>query len=233
MSSIVSRWSVWRLSYSALVGMVCLLSATAASAQNGEAGVQRALQQALSQPAPDRVDAAAVETLSFERDAQVTARVQREAIEAFGRNAEQLAGLEELIGSGKMLHEFDSLLKRYGYDPSNLGDVLAAHLLISWEVANDRDSKSSPQGQRAVRRQLIGPLAAVPQVAAMSDADKQAQAERTAYLTMVHAFSYQTLKRQGNRDALRELASGTRQGLQANGIDLLQLELGDGGLVKR
>lgn len=221
----IARWA----------GVVCIavLCAGGASAADGDAGVQLALQQAISRPAPAQVDAQAVETLSFRRDAAVSARVQQETIRAFGRNPQQVADLEKIIGSGEMLREFDKILRRYGYDPTNLGDVLAAHLLISWEVVNDRDSRQSPAGQRAVRRQLIGPLAAVREVAAMSDADKQAQAERTAYLTMVSALTYQSMKREGNRQALTALSANVRQGLQGNGVDLQRVSLGDGGLVTR
>lgn len=221
----IARW--------ASVVCIALLCAGGASAAGGDAGVQRALQQAIARPAPAQVDAQAVETLSFRRDAAVSTRVQQETIRAFGRNPQQVADLEQVIGSGEMLREFDKILRRYGYDPTNLGDVLAAHLLISWEVVNDRDSRQSPEGQRAVRRQLIGPLAAVPDVAAMSDADKQAQAERTAYLTMVSALTYQTLKRDGNRQALTALSASVRQGLQGSGVDLQRVSLEDGGLVTR
>lgn len=202
-------------------------------AADGDAAVQRALQTAISRPAPAQVDASAVEALSFRRDPAVSARVQQETIQAFGRNPQQTADLEKVIGSGEMLGEFDKILRRYGYDPTNLGDVLAAHLLISWEVVNDRDSRQSPDGQRAVRRQLIGPLAAIPEVVAMSDAAKQAQAERTAYLTMVSALTYQTMKRDGNRQGLQSLSASVRQGLQGNGVDLQRVSLGDGGLVAR
>lgn len=217
----------------AWIWMLSALVATQVLAQQGDAAVQRALQQAISRPAPAQVDAQAEEALSFRRDAAVSTRVQQETIRAFGRNPQQVADLEKVIGSGEMLREFDKILRRYGYDPTNLGDVLAAHLLISWEVVNDRDSRQSPDGQRAVRRQLIGPLAAVPEVAAMSDAAKQAQAERTAYLTMVSALTYQSLKQQGNRDALRALSASVRQGLQGNGVDLQRVSLGEGGLVTR
>jgi hypothetical protein len=216
-----------------LMGAMMLLAGAAVHAADGDAAVQRALQQAVSRPAPAQVDAQAVQTLSFRRDPAISARVQQETIQAFGRNTQQVADLEKVIGSGELLRQFDGILRRYGYDPANLGDVLAAHLLISWEVANDRDSARVPDGQRAVRRQLIGPLAAVPQIAGMSDAAKQAQAERTAYLTMVSALSYQTMKRQGNREALAALASGVRKGLQGNGIDLQRIELTDDGLVAR
>lgn len=216
-----------------LMGAMMLLAGAAVHAADGDAAVQRALQQAVSRPAPAQVDAQAVQTLSFRRDPAISARVQQETIQAFGRNTQQVADLEKVIGSGELLRQFDGILRRYGYDPTNLGDVLAAHLLISWEVANDRDSARVPDGQRAVRRQLIGPLAAVPQIAGMSDAAKQAQAERTAYLTMVSALSYQTMKRQGNREALATLASGVRKGLQGNGIDLQRIELTDDGLVAR
>ncbi|VXB17917.1 conserved hypothetical protein [Luteimonas sp. 9C] len=216
-----------------LLACVLALAVPSAWGADGDAAVQRALLQAVSQPAPVEVDARAVDTLSFRRDAAVSARVEQETIQALGRNPGQIAELEEVIGSGDMLREFDKILRRYGYDPTNLGDVLAAHLLISWEVVNDRDSRQSPDGQRAVRRQLIGPLAAVPEVAAMSDAAKQAQAERTAYLTMVSALTYQLLKQQGNREALRALSASVRQGLQGNGVDLQRVSLGDGGLVTR
>jgi len=223
-----SRWIAWASTLLCACAM-----ATSLHAADGDAAVQRALQQAISRPAPAQVDAQAVETLSFRRDAAVSARVQEETIRAFGRNPQQVADLEKVIGSGEMLREFDKILRRYGYDPTNLGDVLAAHLLISWEVVNDRDSRQSPDGQRAVRRQLIGPLAAVPEVAAMSDAAKQAQAERTAYLTMVSALTYQSMKQQGNRQALTALSASVRQSLQGNGVDLQRVALGDGGLVTR
>ncbi|KPN16731.1 hypothetical protein AO715_01075 [Xanthomonas sp. Mitacek01] len=216
-----------------VVLLVAVCTVGIAHASGGDAGVRRALQQAVSAPAPANVPEAAVAALSFRRDAALSAQVQRETIQAFGRTPQQVAELEKTIGSGEMMREFDKILRRYGYDPTNLGDVLAAHLLISWEVANDRDSRQSPAGQRAVRRQLIGPLAAVPEVAAMSDAAKQAQAERTAYLTMVSALTYQTMKREGNRDGLRTLAAGVRQGLQGNGVDLQRVSLGEGGLVAR
>lgn len=219
--------------FGGLLACVLTLFAPGARGADGDAAVQRALQQALSQFAPAEVDARAVDTLSFRRDAAVSTRVEQETIQALGRNPGQIADLEKVIGSGDMLREFDKILRRYGYDPTNLGDVLAAHLLISWEVVNDRDSRQSPDGQRAVRRQLIGPLAAVPEVAAMSDAAKQAQAERTAYLTMVSALTYQSLKQQGNREALRALSASVRQGLQGSGVDLQRVSLGDGGLVTR
>ncbi len=220
------------------VQTLCLLLTLAvmcsgASASGGDDAVARALQQAIARPAPAQVSADAVSTLSFRRDPAISAEVRRESIRSLGRNAEQLAELETIIGSGEMLQEFDKILRRYGYDPSNLGDVLAAHLLISWEVVNDQDSRRSADGQRAVRRQIIGPLAAVPQVAAMSDAAKQAQAERTAYLTMISALSYQSLKREGDRQALTALSANVRRALQANGVDLTRVSLGDGGLTTR
>lgn len=211
----------------------CLVLMGTALAGDGDAGVRRALQQAVSGPAPEALADDVVAALGFRRDAAVTARVQQETIRAFGRTPDQRAGLEQAIGSGAMMREFDAILRRYDYDPDNLGDVLAAHLLISWEVVNDVDSRRNPAGQRAVRRQLMGPLAAVPEVAGMDDAAKQAQAERTAYLTMVSALSYQTMKRDSDRRGLAALAAGVRSSLQTNGIDLQRVHLEDGGLVAR
>lgn len=192
------------------------------------------LQQALSWPAPAaEPPPAAIRTLSFVPDPAVTAREQERIIAHLASQPEGGAGFTEAIRSGKLLGEFDRLLRRYDHSPNNLGDVLAAHLLMSWEIVNDRDSRQVPAGQRAVRRQLMAPLAALPKYARMSDSEKQAQAERTGYLTMISVSAYQSLKRSGNTAQLESLQRNLREKFLASGIDLRRLELTDGGLILR
>ena len=80
----------------------------------------------------------------------------------------------------------------------------------------------------------VGPiLAAVPAIAGMSDAQKQAQAERTAYLTMVAGSAYQELKGGGQPARLADLQRNVRASLLRSGIDLERLALTEDGLVAR
>ncbi len=191
-----------------------------------------ALDAALSRPAPAQAPAEAVRKLAFARDPQVTAR-EREAFIARIANQPGGEAMAQAIRSGKLMGEFDRLLRRYGYSPQNLGDVLAAYLVICWEIVHEADSNDEPAGQRAVRRQLAGALASVPSVAKLSDAQKQAQAERTAYLTMAAGSAYQELKRSGQRARIAELQREVRADLMKSGVDLRTLDLTSGGLIRR
>lgn len=204
------------------------------AAQPASHALQATLRRALSHPAPAaEPPKAAIRTLSFVPDPAITAREQERTIAFLRKRPGDAAAMEKAIRSGRLLGEFDRLLRRYDHSPDNLGDVLAAYLILSWEIVNDRDSTKVPAGQRAVRRQLIGPLAALPKYASMSDADKQAQAERTAYMTMIAVGAYQQLKRSGDRAQLAALQRSVRDSVLASGIDLRRLELTDGGLVAR
>jgi len=203
------------------------------SATTSERALHDALESALSRPAPAQVPADAVRTLDFERDAAVSAR-EREAFAAHLAKQPNGGGpVVQAVRSGKLMDEFDRLLQRYGYSPRNLGDVLGAYLVICWEIVSESDSNDEPAGQRAVRRQLAGPLASVPAIARMSDAQKQGQAERTAYLTMVAASAYQELKRGDKPAQLADLQRNVRASLLQSGIDLEQLVLTEDGLVAR
>lgn len=202
------------------------------AAATSQSSLKATLQHALSRPASAaEPPEAAIQVLSFHSDPAVTAREQERIIAHLASQPDGGAGFTQAIRSGKLLGEFNRLLRRYDHSANNLGDVLAAHLIMSWEIVNDRDSRQVPAGQRAVRRQLMAPLAALPKYARMSDADKQAQAERTAYLTMISVTAYQSLKRSGDTAQLGSLQRNLREKFLASGIDLRRLELTDGGLV--
>lgn len=210
---------------------------TTASAPASRPGAQRelqaALKTALSRPAPASVDPADARALEFRRDPAVTARERERAIEHIRRSGGGSGALEARIRSGAMLDGFDALLRRNGYSPTNLGDVLAAYLVLSWEVANGRDATAQPEGMRAVRRQLAGPLARVEGITALDDAARQGQAERSAYLALLAAALNQSLASGTDPARLAELRRSVRQGMLGSGIDLTALELTRDGLVAR
>jgi hypothetical protein len=208
-------------------------AASSAGAPSAQISVQAALKEALSRPAPEEVPRAAVDALSFKADPAVTERERQRTIEHLSGQPGAGGPATAAIRSGALWREFDDLLRRYGYSSQNLGDVLAAHLVISWEIVNGRDSTQVPRGQRAVRRQLLGPLSRVETIAGMDDAGKQAQAERTAYMTMIAAAAYQELKDGRDPAQLESLQRNLRESVKRSGPDLERLELTDGGLIQR
>lgn len=210
-----------------------LLAGAPAPGAAAQRELEAALRSALSRPAPPGVAPSAVAALDFRRDPAVTAREQERAIAHLQRSGGHAEALEARIRSGAMLDEFDALLRRYGYSPTNLGDVLAAYLVLSWEVANGRDATAQPDGLRAVRRQLAGPLAGVDAVAGLDGAAKQAQAERSAYLALLATMLARELEGGNDRARLEALRDSVRRSVLGSGIDVRTLELGPEGLVAR
>lgn len=184
------------------------------------------LREALSRPAPATLPAGAPR-MSFRPDPRVSARVRDEMAAYLDANG--AGAFAQGVRSGKLLQGFDGLLRRYGYSPQDFADVVAAHVLVSWEIVNARDSTTQPRGQRAVRRQLAGPFAASTALSGLGDAALQAQAERTSYMTMIAAAGNRTSDA-SERDALR---ARLRSEFQALGIDLRDYVLTDDGLVPR
>lgn len=199
------------------------------STMASQATVDAALRKALTAPAPAQADASA---LDFRRSAAVTA-TERDRMASQAASQPNGAALEDVVRSGKLLSEFDGLLRRFGYSPQNLNDVLAAWLVLAWEIVNDGDAAAQADGAKAVRRQLAGPLSAVPALRDMDDAAKQTQAERTAYMAMVAVASHQALKRGGDPAKLEALRRDVRQDLLKSGVDLQRYTLTRDGLRPR
>lgn len=191
------------------------------------------LQSAFAKPAIlAEPSAAAIATLAFRPDPSITRREGERAAEFSDLDESRSPATVRGLRSGKLLKEFNSLLTRHDYDPDNLGDVLAAYTLLMWEIVADRDSSDVPAGQGAVRRQLVGPLAALPQMAQLSNEAKQRRAERTAYQSMLAIYAFRGAKKRGDRRRVQHIQSTVSRSFKKSaGIDLATLELTSGGLV--
>ncbi|MGO1070916.1 hypothetical protein [Lysobacter sp. CA199] len=163
--------------------------------------------------------------LRFRRDAALSARLQ-------GRQAGlALKGLS--LTPAQMRERFEALLTLYGYSRDDLGDVAAAYLVMAWEVANDRNAKDVPGGERAVREQLRRAMLANPGLARMTDGQKQELAERLTYSAVRNGMAYQVYRQTGARAELDALSERMRREVQHQGLDLRQFQLSGSGLVRR
>lgn len=138
--------------------------------------------------------------------------------------------LRPVIASGRMMGEYDKLMRHLGLSQHDLADVMTAYLLVSLEAVQDQTPTAAQRG--AVRRDVAARLAAAPGLQRLPARDRQVLAERYAYSTLSTGLTFQVLKR-ANRNA--ELAQFrqrvSRNVARATGIDPARVALGESGLT--
>ncbi|MBE0592661.1 MAG: hypothetical protein IH616_09715 [Gemmatimonadales bacterium] len=177
------------------------------------------------------------ESLKFRRTSAVTDELAERFAETLapaltkGRNKEQIA---DLVRGGQLQDGFRKLLQPYGLSDRDVADVLASHMVMTWQVANDHSSQPPRSDVLAVRTQVRETLARAAWVRAMDDADKQRFAESLSVGTMMivgrYVHGYETKDRATIDMAIRDARDMARS--FAN-IDMTHLALTDQGLVRR
>lgn len=150
---------------------------------------------------------------------------------AQGRTRQELAAL---VRGGQLQDGFRKILQPYGFSDRDVADVLAGHLVMTWQVANDHNSQPPRSHVLAVRSQTREALARAGWVRAMDDADKQRFAETLSVGTMMivgrYVNGYDTKNRRTIDMAVRDARDMARS--FAN-IDMSGYALTDQGLVPR
>ncbi len=184
-------------------------------------------------PPPVAGDAA----LRFAPSAEVTREVNAMLAEGLapalapGRTAGEF---RSLLDSGRLQAAFRRILAAEGFSDTDLGDVLAAHLIVLWQVANDRADLKEPRGYQAIRAALRDALVAGGWVALLTDAQKQTYAELIGTGSMLIVARYVDGKQAGDAAAVARAAAEARDlALGHAGIDLLAHDLTPAGLVPR
>lgn len=162
----------------------------------------------------------------------VTARVRQEVLASALPTSPNPAGLRAAVEAGTPWLEFDRLLRQHGYDPRDLADVVAAFYLIAWEVATGNDATTQPAGIAAVRGQARDLLAASPNLARLSEAERQATAETLAFHAMAVAARHQDLRAAGG-DLVAYRAEVAQSVAQFQGFDLRRFALTPSGFQQR
>ncbi len=222
------RRNVW-LTWLALIAFACLPLPGLASDRDA---LQAALSEALSRPGGAGVETG--KALTFIRNPEVVARERGVMLARIADQGGSDSGLYRAVESGRMLRTFDELLRRHGYSPDDLGDVLAAYLVLAWEVVNEADASRQPEGIRAVRRQLGPALVTLPHLAGLDNEARQVRAQRTSYMAMVATLNYQAFKAARDDARLSALKEEVADQVRTSaGIDLRRYTLVEGGLVPR
>lgn len=183
---------------------------------------------------PDTPDYAA---LTFAPWPEVTAALAESMADTLSASLAEGHGrqdLVDLIRSGELQTVFAQLLEPYGFSGSDMADVLASHLIMSWQIANDHPEDGPRQGVLAVRDEMRESLARAAWLPGLLDAEKQAFSETLVVGTMLIVARYFRGKETGDQTVVAMAAQDARDMvLGYGGPDLRGLVLTGAGLVAR
>ncbi|MCR6664125.1 MAG: hypothetical protein NVV60_13495 [Luteimonas sp.] len=150
---------------------------------------------------------------------------------AQGRTSDEF---RRLLDGGELQRSFRELIGKYGFSDRDLADVIAGHLVMSWQVVNDVSELDERRGNVALRDGLRDALAKADWVRALDDAQKQTLAETLVVGTMLNVTRYIHGKQTGDT----RLASAAMQDADAMvrglaGIDLRQVRFTSRGFERR
>jgi hypothetical protein len=169
---------------------------------------------------------------AFRSSAGVTDRVNDRFASLLGRGMpDKQAQIDSMIRSGSLQQTFGSLMSSYGFDRYNIADVMTAYYIVMWEIVHDR--VPTPTEIRATRSQMLLGMADASSLGRMSNDQKQDAAETLTLVSALALTSYETFKRQGDRNGLSVLQDALLKSVRQQGIDIDQLAMTEQGFVRR
>lgn len=167
-------------------------------------------------------------TFLFKPSIEITAAVERETVEAIARKLPNTSAdvLHPEFQQARMKTQFDALLRKYGYSPHNLADVMVAYAVLSWEAySQEQVTLTQIDGATAMLRETV---ARTPYLAKLPDAEKQRIAEKLTYGAI---FAVGAMRNSPDPQATREQVRDNV--LQTLGIDFATVRLTNQGFISK
>ncbi len=188
-------------------------------------------------PATPKSSTTTAHALTYGSSPEVSARVVDDTVKALsgsltpGTSEKQF---RDVLASGELQKKFAKLLKDVDYSDRNLADVIAAQLVMSWQIGTQTPFYGDAKTFRPVRDKMRQAISSQAWVGRLSDQQKQQLGETIALGTMLileryeHAISTNNPKEKQNAslDAV-EFVKGSL------GVDLRTLTLTSNGFVPR
>lgn len=144
-------------------------------------------------------------------------------------NPGRAASIRVALETDWLWQQFDQTLANAGYNSRNLGDVMAAYYINSWEVVHQTQAR--PDLYRAARNRMGWYLKRSPEIMFMTDIEKQRAAEAFGLLASTMKAGSQVLTQKGDTVGLIALQDLVYQSLLVQGVDLKRLDLARSGFV--
>lgn len=181
--------------------------------------------------APDAVIDTSRFDFSFTPDAVRTQRNLRNFVERTP-DASARAEMQRLIETQpNIIGEIGAMLSPLGIDPHDVADAYTVWAINNYLVAEQRDEDPDRGTIDAVRQQVRGAIAATPDFAAASNAQRQEYAEALLLQAIIMADAFAAA--QGSPAVLDQLSAAARGTLRGNGLDPSLMTLTQEGFVPR
>src|SRR3546814_307461 len=157
--------------------------------------------------------------LRFHRTWKVEKDVRQRLLDSLLRTTsdpEDREQIEASVADGAIWREFDRTLGFVGYSSSNLADATTAYYVIAWQVVSGEQAIDHLAGIRVVRDSVALALLRDPEVAAMSDADKQEAAVVMAYKAIAAAHRAGELRSANDRSDRKSVVEGKSVSVRVN-----------------
>ncbi len=198
---------------------------------------QRTAPKPVPTSGPSRPPAVVSPVLTFGSSPEVSARVIDDMVATLSGALVQGVSEKEFrqaLESGQLQRKFTKLLKDVDYSDRNLADVMAAQLVISWQIGTQTPFYGDAATFRPVRDKMRQALHSQAWVGRLSDQQKQQLGETIALGTMLileryeHAISTKNMgeKQQASQDAVDYVKTSL-------GVDLRTLTLTPNGFIPR
>jgi hypothetical protein len=140
------------------------------------------------------------------------------------------AKMEALFNSTDIISELGAAIAPYGLTTNNVADVYAVYWINAWEASRGIVGTQETRARAlAVKRQATNAMLSTPQMATVTDAQKQEFAE--ALLVQAALISAYMDDAAGNPSQMKAVAAAVAKGAKAMGLDLSTMTLTERGFV--
>ena len=171
---------------------------------------------------------------AYTRDAAVSGQVQTGFLQGLERrlNGAQAEAIARDLRQNDPVTRWAGMVSGDGLRTGDLADALASYWVLNWAMANG--GESSPAEMQAVRDQVRWAVENRPELARLTDAEKQAMAEEAMLNFVYEVTGYLQARQAGNGAMLGRIAAGAELRFRREmAVDLKSLLLTSKGLESR
>ncbi|MBZ4190411.1 DUF6683 family protein [Niabella beijingensis] len=202
---------------------------------NTQTAIRRSMQKQAASGYKAQSNTSLNNRFSYTPSATVRQKLTRSIAESMaGTNKPAIQSNINMLTRAALLRDFENLLRQYDFNSHNLADVFAAYIIVSWETASGNDASNSRKGIEAFRKEVHQTFSATPEMAQLSNEQKQTATETLSYLAILTIMINRELATKGNSRAITQVRDNmARMTLQVTGMDVSQYLLTPKGLVKK
>lgn len=131
--------------------------------------------------------------------------------------------MEKLFATSDIMGQLEAGIRPLGLTRTNMADAYALWWVVAWKATQGRNEDPPRSQMQAVKRQATDALLAAPDVATMTDAQKQEFAESLLVQAMLIDASVDMAREQPA--LMAPLKAAVAKGAKASGLDLAAMTL--------